>query len=88
MIREKIKHSRVSSTYGVRVVGVYGVGGIGKTTICKSMCNDLSKQYRGRVAHAELEISRPEEELLKEVLRRLTDTKPELLGAMNTDEVL
>jgi hypothetical protein len=52
------------------------------------MCNDLSKQYRGRVAHAELEISRPEEELLKEVLRRLTDTKPELLGAMNTDEVL
>lgn len=86
MIREKIKQSKVSLAYGVRVVGVYGIGGIGKTTICKAMCNDLSKEYRGKVAHAELE-SRPEDELLKEVLRRLTGTKPELMGAMNTDEV-
>ncbi|KAG0621673.1 hypothetical protein M758_3G039500 [Ceratodon purpureus] len=85
VVREKIKQSKISLAYGVRVVGVYGVGGIGKTTICKAMCNDLSKEYRGRVAHVELE-SRPEDELLKDMLRRLTGTKPELIGAMNTDE--
>lgn len=76
----------MSWLYGVRVVGLYGVGGIGKTTICKAMCNDLSKEYRGRVAHVELE-SGSEDELLKEVLRRLTNTKRELLSAMNVDEV-
>lgn len=86
MVREKIKQSKISLAYGVRIVGVYGVGGIGKTTICKAMCNDLSKEYRGRVAHVELE-SRPEDELLKDMLRRLTGIKPELIGAMNTDEV-
>ena len=86
MIREKINRSKVSLAYGVRVVGVYGIGGIGKTTICKALCNDLSEQHQGRVAHAEME-SRPESEVLKEVVRRLSDTRPELLGPMNADEV-
>ncbi len=72
--------------YGVPVVGLYGVGGIGKTTLCKAMCNDLSKEYRGKVAHVELG-SQSELELLKEVLRRLTNTNHQLLGAMNVDEV-
>ncbi len=86
MIHESIQHSKVSSLYGVQVVGLYGVGGIGKTTICKSMCNDLSEECQGKVAHIELG-SQSEEELLKGVLQRLTNMNLERLGAMNIDEV-
>jgi len=86
VIHETIKDSKISLIYGVRIVGLYGVGGIGKTTICKAMCNELSKDYRNKVAHVELG-SRSEEELLKEVLRQLTDKNLQRLGRMDVDKV-
>jgi len=86
VIHERIKQSKVSLLYGVHVIGLHGFGGIGKTTLCKAMCNDLSEECGGKVAHLELG-SRSEEELLKEVLRRVTDMNLERLGAMNVDEV-
>jgi len=86
VIHERIQHSKVSPLYGIHVVGLYGVGGIGKTTICKSMCNDVSEKYCGKVAHMELG-SQSEEELLKDLLRRLTSMNLEHLGAMSIDEV-
>ncbi|XP_073386640.1 disease resistance protein Roq1 isoform X2 [Physcomitrium patens] len=57
---------------GVRVVGLYGTGGIGKTTFCKVLCNELDKKFHGKVCHAEL--GNPTLELLKVVIKTLTDT--------------
>jgi hypothetical protein len=47
---EKIGHLHGCATY---VVGIYGVG-IGKTTLCKILCNELLGKYEGRTCHVEL----------------------------------
>lgn len=72
---------------GVRVIGLHGIGGIGKTTICKAMCNEMSKEFHGKVCHIELKSSSEPVQLLREVLKRLTDIRPEMLDGLNTDEV-
>lgn len=40
--------------YGVRVVGLFGMGGVGKTTISKALCNQLFGDFCGKVCHVEL----------------------------------
>lgn len=70
----------------VRVVGLYGVGGIGKTTICKVLCNKLFKELRGRVCHTDLK-SASQLELFQEVLKIFTDTRHDALERMNIDKV-
>jgi Ni2+-binding GTPase involved in maturation of urease and hydrogenase len=60
------------SSNGARVVGVYGIGGIGKTTFCKELCYQLYKRFDGKVCHAELG-SKSETELQKEVVQKLTN---------------
>jgi len=86
VIHERIKQSTVSSLYGVHIIGLHGFGGIGKTTLCKAMCNDVSEECGGKVAYLELG-SCNEEELFKELLQRLTNMNLEHLGVMNVDEV-
>jgi Ni2+-binding GTPase involved in maturation of urease and hydrogenase len=71
---------------GVCVVGLYGVGGIGKTSICKVLCNEYSGEFKGRVCHAELE-RKSEEELLQDVLESLTDSNPKLLRGLEVCKV-
>lgn len=48
------------------------MGGIGKTTFCKVLCDELYMKLEGKVCHAELE-SKSSSELQKDVLWELTD---------------
>lgn len=65
--------------HNVRAIGLYGMGGIGKTTICKSLCNDYHVEFNGKVWHAELGRKSPEE-IQKDVLRHLVGTSETLLN--------
>ncbi|KAG0608738.1 hypothetical protein M758_8G128400 [Ceratodon purpureus] len=87
VIQEKLNAEACEKNHGVQVIGVYGMGGIGKTSICKALCNEYVTRFRGRVCHAELD-RRSRAELLREVLKRLTDLSHELLHRWNEDELL
>jgi len=39
--------------YKVQVVGLFGMGGVGKTTITKAMCNGLFGDFDGEFCHVE-----------------------------------
>ncbi|KAG0631760.1 hypothetical protein M758_1G277600 [Ceratodon purpureus] len=87
VIQKKINVQACEKNHGVQVMGVYGMGGIGKTSICKALCNVYDTRFCGRVCHAELE-RKSKAELLLEVLKRLTDLSHELLNRWNEDELL
>lgn len=72
---------------GVRVMGLYGMGGIGKTMICKIICNELDGAFDGKVCHVELG-NQSKHELLRKVLTTLTNTSMEVAQEMRKEEVL
>lgn len=82
ILRNKINEDRD----GVHVIGLYGMGGISKTTICKSMCNELFQEFSSRVCHAELQ-NGSKVELMREVLKRVTNTRHEVLDGLQIDQV-
>ncbi|KAG0608491.1 hypothetical protein M758_8G109700 [Ceratodon purpureus] len=85
VIREKIEGMLVSKCYGVRTLGLYGVGGIGKSTGCMTLCNDYFNEFRGRVCHIEFG-EENELQMLQIVLKKLTTTKHELIERFNKAE--
>ena len=86
MIRDRIDSRLGKRSNGVRKVGLYGMGGMGKTTMCKALCNELFSEFRGRVCHAELE-RLSGEELLRDVLKRLSDARKEVTDRCNLGQV-
>jgi Ni2+-binding GTPase involved in maturation of urease and hydrogenase len=76
---------QVSSSSRVCVVGMYGVGGIGKTTICKALCNELSSRFHDNVCHVEIG-HRSEMKLLRKALKRLTTLSHEILDKLDDVE--
>ncbi len=89
VLGEKIEAIDVSQKFNVKVVGIYGVGGIGKTTICMTLCNELSSEYEGRVCHVVFE-SVPGfkyEECFQKVLRDLMKNSVEAIQQFNEGQV-
>lgn len=76
---QKLKDVKPSHEYGVRVMGLYGMGGIGKTTISRLVCNQMSRYFDGKSCHVELGTMNLVE-LRKKVLQELTDINPTILS--------
>jgi len=83
-----MKQVGASQLAKAKVVGLYGVGGIGKTTACKTLCNEFSNDFEGRVCHIELaSTSSNSKELLQEVLIKLTRKSREVIQQLDEGEV-
>ncbi|KAG0561405.1 hypothetical protein KC19_9G062400 [Ceratodon purpureus] len=86
IIQNTINAIRKDNIHGVSVLGLHGMGGIGKTSICKALCNNFFTKFHGKVCHAELERG-SKEGLLREVLKSLTITSRERLNEFNEDQL-
>ena len=87
---EQIGGVQPSGKYNVRVIGYYGVGGVGKTTMCKVLCNALALEFEEKVCHVEMAPNpSPSQKLmhLQEVLKKLTYTSEEVLCGLKEGEV-
>ena len=71
------------------MLGLHGMGGMGKTLICKALCNHLHSSYAGRVCHAELQMKGDIIKVFQKILRDLTDINEGLLlRATDPDQVV
>ena len=68
------------------MIGLYGLGGIGKTQICKIMCNEMDEEFDGKVCHVELE-KQSKHELVKKVLTTLTITSAKVVQVVGEDKI-
>jgi GTPase SAR1 family protein len=66
----KLDEAGVPHCNGARVVGLYGTGGVGKTTIAQVLCNQKFGEFAGKICHMELGSRSPmalEEKLLRKL---------------------
>jgi GTPase SAR1 family protein len=67
-----MNESNSNHEYGVRAVGVHGMGGMGKSTITRAICNEMYGDFIGKVCHVELGKNNIEE-VQRKVLQDLTE---------------
>ena len=68
------------------MIGLCGLGGMGKTQICKIMCNEMDEEFDGKVCHVELG-KQSKHELVKKVLTTLTITSAKVVQVVGQDKV-
>ena len=59
---------------------------MGKTQICKIMCNEMDGEFDGKVCHVELG-KQSKHELVRKVLTTLTNTTAEVVQEVGKDKV-
>ena len=83
---EKSRGSRSTGTVRCPIIGIYGLGGIGKTNLCQIAYNKFFGEFFGRACV--IEIRSQTKSLLesqREVLRALTGAHDEFLNSSVTD---
>ncbi|KAG0598272.1 hypothetical protein M758_12G059800 [Ceratodon purpureus] len=86
VIEDKMDAVRTNSNSRVCIVGLYGMGGIGKTTISKALCNELAVKFCDNVCH--IELGRGSElELLRKALKKLSKIRHDVLDKLDDIEL-
>ncbi|KAG0554037.1 hypothetical protein KC19_12G058600 [Ceratodon purpureus] len=96
VIEDKMDQVLANPNSRVCIVGLYGVGGIGKTTISKALCNNLALKFCDNVCHIELAsgselelLGRKRElELLRKVLKKLSKIRHDDLDKLDDIELV
>ena len=65
---------------GCYYLGLYGLGGVGKTTLCKAMCSYFQKEYGSRVCYVELPSDAEERSAERDRISRLKSVIQGLTG--------
>lgn len=75
---------------GVKYLGLYGMGGLGKTTMCKALCSHFSSEFGSKVFHVELGGHDEEHRLdrQKKLLQKLTPFPTKNIQDLSANEVI